>query len=80
MIKVYASEQKVDHQEYKSIYEANAEEFAMIERNSQYVASLLLSPALDLSNADLLVSQMGTQPGRMGPSREHGRRPERCSR
>jgi hypothetical protein len=42
MIKVYASEQKVDHQEYKSIYEANAEEFAMIERNSQCVASLLL--------------------------------------
>lgn len=36
MIKVYASEQKVDHQEYKSIYEANAEEFAMIERNSQW--------------------------------------------
>lgn len=43
MIKVYASEQKVDHQEYKSIYEANAEEFAMIERNSQCVASLCFS-------------------------------------
>jgi len=37
MTKVYASEQKEDHAAYKSIYEANAEEFAMIERNSQYV-------------------------------------------
>jgi hypothetical protein len=37
MTKVYASEQKDDHQNYKSIYEANAEEFAMMERNSQYV-------------------------------------------
>jgi hypothetical protein len=83
MIKVYASEQKVDHQEYKSIYEANAEEFAMIERNSQCVAVLRpfsvfsWTPAHD---CDRLVSQMGTQPGRMGPSREHGRRPERCPR
>jgi len=40
MIKVYASEQKEDHQNYKSIYEANAEEFAMIERNSQYVPNV----------------------------------------
>lgn len=37
MTKVYATDQKADHEDYKSIYNANAEEFAMMERQSQYV-------------------------------------------
>jgi hypothetical protein len=38
--RVYASNQKDEHQRYKSIYDANAEEFAMVEQMQRYVSFL----------------------------------------
>jgi hypothetical protein len=35
--RVYARNQKDEHQRYKSIYDANAEEFAMVEQMQRYV-------------------------------------------
>lgn len=35
--RVYASNQKDEHQRYKSIYDQNAEEFAMVEQMQRYV-------------------------------------------
>jgi hypothetical protein len=64
MTKVYASEQKEDHAAYKSIYEANAEEFAMIERNSQYVY-VSLSTRIDIIQLiiiSLVITRWGPNP------------------
>lgn len=41
--RVYATNQKDEHQRYKSIYDANAEEFAMVEQMQRYVPLLPLS-------------------------------------
>lgn len=40
----YSIEQKDDHEKYKSIYSANAEEFAMFERMSRCVTLLHSTP------------------------------------
>lgn len=69
MTKFYATEQKVDHQKYKSIYEANAEEFAMMERNSQWGPHLDAwdhRPSMDDPNVERDIHGNIITPGHLG--------------
>lgn len=55
---MYATNQKDEHQRYKSIYDANAEEFAMVEQMQRYVPSpFSLAPPVHFSDSS---ARLGT--------------------